>query len=82
MKYSYKDNDALLDLIHEVLKNRKEAEGVAAQGEGSYEVIHSNRIRLDALEYIYIELLKEAKNKELRLTKEQLLKRIVYTSSR
>lgn len=78
MAYQSYDDAMLLKMIHEALKKWKNAEGFALAEQTDVLVVR-NKIRAAALRNIYIELLREARKRDLSLTTEQLLDRILYT---
>lgn len=71
-------NEVILDMIHTALQKWKKAEYMTLDDD-VYILKNRNRIRAEALKSIYLELLKEAKKRDISLSNEQLLDRILYT---
>lgn len=71
-------NEVILDMIHTALQKWKKAEYMTLDDD-VYILKNRNRIRAEALKSIYLELLKEAKKRDISLSSEQLLDRILYT---
>lgn len=80
-QYQYQQ-EGLLDLIHEALLGWKAAEMRAEARGTAFFLRRRNRIRAESLKGIYLEMLKEARARNLSLSSEQLLSRILYPSYR
>lgn len=78
MENSEQCNEVILDMIHTALQKWKKAEYMTLDDD-VYILKNRNRIRAEALKSIYLELLKEAKKRDISLSSEQLLDRILYT---
>ncbi len=72
------ENDVLLELIHRALIQWKRAEKDYLRQGDIYMLKSRNTMSAQMLREIYISLLKEARKRELVLTEEQLLDRILY----
>lgn len=68
----------LIELIHVALEKWKYYEQLSCNGEHCNIVRYKYRQRAEILKRIYLTLLRKAKAKDLRLSKEQLIKRILY----
>lgn len=78
MENSEQCNEVILDMIHTALQKWKKAEYMTLDDD-VYILKNRNRIRAETLKSIYLELLKEAKKRDISLSSEQLLDRILYT---
>lgn len=78
MENSEQCNEVILDMIHTALQKWKKAEYMTLDDD-VYILKNRSRIRAEALKSIYLELLKEAKKRDISLSSEQLLDRILYT---
>ncbi len=68
------DNEKLLELIHETVREWQSAESRFV----SEDLEEQNYLRVELLKELYQSLIREAKERDLTLSKEQLINQIIH----